>query len=338
MDFKISGGTIGGNSRAIGNVIAWVGLLFFCVSVAFFPKFSYAAEQSPKVIDVGIYLNSIPSISLKEKKFQADFYIWFRWVGNNIDPMESFEIVNGHIDSKEAVVKKKIGNINYASARVAASLFRNFDVSRYPLDKQTLKIQIEDNKLTSEEMAYRPDKANTAISPKIDIAGWHIEKSDSYESVTTYATNYGDISLQNGGKSKYPRYTFSLDLKRGGYAIFIKLFATLFLAGGLSFCAFAVRSDHIDARFALILSGVFLAGMTQSSLASILPESDLFCMADQLCDLTLAIIVLVFVAGIYTFGIYHNGDEQKADRVSRLTGRALAVFYVVANILIVAFA
>lgn len=126
-----------------------------------------------------------------------------------MDPLETFEIVNGHIYSRDAVVKKKIGNVNYALCRVGATVYRNFDLSRYPLDKQTLKIQIEGTKSSEADMMYRPDKANIAVSPKIDIAGWHIAKVDSYESVTTYPTNYGDISLPNNAESKVPRFESS---------------------------------------------------------------------------------------------------------------------------------
>lgn len=81
-----------------------------------FPGLSYASTSTatppppvaaPRSVDVGIYLNNIPSVSLKEKKFQADFSIWFRWTGDDLDPLESFTLVNGHIDSKDGVVKKK---------------------------------------------------------------------------------------------------------------------------------------------------------------------------------------------------------------------------------------
>lgn len=51
----------------IARVIAcWLGLIC-CVLV--FPMSSCSAAHEPKVVDVGIYLNDITTISLKEKKF-----------------------------------------------------------------------------------------------------------------------------------------------------------------------------------------------------------------------------------------------------------------------------
>ena len=256
-------------------------------------------------------------------------------MGDDIDPLESFEFVDGHIDSKEGVVKKKIGNINYGFCRVAATVRENFDLSRYPLDKQKLKIRVEDTKFTAAEMSYCPGKANTAISPEIDIPGWRIAKSDSHESVTTYSTNYGDISLPSNAGSKYPRFTFSLELTRGGYAIFIKLFSMLFLAGGLTFCAFGLKSDHIGERFSLILAGVFLAAITQNTLTTVLPESDSFSMGDQLYNMTMVFIFLIFLACIYTYKIFHDGDEPRADKIFSLIGRWMFAGYMAANLLVV---
>lgn len=322
-------------SEIARKIAFWVGALWCFGFGAGFPSLAYSAAQAPRNVDVGVYVNNIPSVNLKEKKFQVDFYIWFRWSGDDIDPLESFSIVNGHIDSKDALVKKKIGNINYGSYRVEATIYRNFDLSRYPLDNQTLKIQVEDTKSRGAELIYRPDKTNAGISQKINIPGWRMGKFDSYESVTKYPSNHGDISLPNNAESTVPRYTFAVDILRGGYGNFIKLFSMLFLAAALSFCAFRIRSDHIDARFALVVSGVFLAALTQSTLATNLPESDSFGMADQLYNATMAFIFLTCLACIHTHKIYVGGDEPGASRLSRLLGMSLVAGYVGANFIIV---
>ena len=305
---------------------------------AWMPGLAHCALLSPRHVDVGVYVNNIPSVNLKEKKFQVDFHIWFRWSGDDIDPLESFAIVNGHIDAKDALVRKKIGNVNYGSYRVEATIYRNFDLSRYPLDKQSLKIQIEDAKSRGAELVYRADKDNSGISQKINIAGWRIGRVDNYESVTRYPSNHGDISMAKNAESAVPRYTFAVDIQRGGYGNFIKLFSMLFLAAALSFAAFRIRSDHIDARFALVVSGVFLAALTQSTLATNLPESDSFDMADQLYNLTMGFIFLICLSCIHTYKIFVDGDEERAGRLSRLAAIALLVGYVGANVAIIGLA
>jgi len=319
----------------IGKIPFWVGVLALLACGELFPSLSYSAAPAPRTVDVGIYVNNIPAVNLKEKKFQADFYVWFRWSGDDIEPIESFSIVNGHIDSKDALVKKKIGNINYGSYRVEATIYRNFDLARYPLDNQTLKIQIEDTKSRGADLVFRPDKINAGISQKINIPGWRIGKFDSYESITKYPSNYGDLSLPNNAESAVPRYTFAVDVLRGGYGNFIKLFSMLFLAAALSFCAFRIRSDHIDARFALVVSGVFLAALTQSTLSTNLPESDSFNMADQLYLVTMVFIAFTCYCCIHIHQIFVDGDEARAAKISRALIISLSAAYMLANVIIV---
>lgn len=296
-----------------------------------------ATTQPPRVVDVGIYLNNVPQVNLKEKLFQADFYLWFRWQGDDLNPMESFEIVNGSVDAKEGLVTKKIGNTHYAAARISATIHRNFNVSRFPLDNQPLKIQIEETSSSSGEVVFRADKQSSGFSPKIDVPGWRTASFEDYVSVTTYPTNYGDISLP-ATKSQYPRYTFKINLMRAGWGNFIKLFSILFLAAGLAFCAFRIQSESIDARIALAASAVFMAVLTQSALSTSLPESDAFGMADQLYNTTMAYIVITFLAIIHTFRMQLAGNDSGADRVSCITGWVLSVSYTAACALIVAFA
>ncbi|MFA6015304.1 MAG: hypothetical protein WC742_09580 [Gallionellaceae bacterium] len=312
-------------------------LSFICAfwALAGLPNFAYATASSPRIVDVGIYLNNIPSVNLKEKLFQADFYIWFRWIGDDINPADSFELVNGRIDSKDGLVRKKIGGINYASYRVDATIYRNFELARYPLDNHQLKIQVEDTKSSTDEVIYRADKANMGISPKINVPGWDVGKMDSYESVTKYQTNFGDISLARDNEANFPRYTFSIELLRSGYGNFIKLFSMLFIAATLAFFSFRVRSDWIDARFALILSGVFLAAFTQSTLATNLPESDSFGLSDQLYNTSMAYMLCVFIVSIHTFKIFIAGAEEKANLISRRFGIYLPISYVFINLYII---
>ena len=46
----------------------------------------------------------------------------------------TFELANGRITSKAGLVKKKLGNLNYASVRVVATITKFWEMKRFPLD------------------------------------------------------------------------------------------------------------------------------------------------------------------------------------------------------------
>ena len=50
-------------------------------------------KGKPRPIVVGIYVNQIAAIDVKNNTFLADFYMWFRWSGD-VDPSGSMEMVN----------------------------------------------------------------------------------------------------------------------------------------------------------------------------------------------------------------------------------------------------
>lgn len=289
---------------------------------------------SPIVVETGIYLNNIPSVNLKEKKFQVDFNIWFRWKGGEIDPIETMEIFNGSIDTKDGLVKKNIDGVNYAVQRVHATIFRNFDVARYPLDDHTLKIQIEDSKLSAREMVYVADTTNASVSSKITVPGWNIGKFEGYQSITRYNTNYGDISVAKDSEATFPRYTFAVDLKRPGFGYFFKYFSILFLAAVVTFSAFWISAGLIDTRYWLVTSGFFMAAFTGSSLSTILPETESFGLGDLLYNMTMGFILVAMLVMIYSHKVFPV-DEARAHRLSRFWGFGLSGLYVICGALIV---
>ena len=299
---------------------------------------SYAADKVPVVVDVGLFLNNVPSVMLKERKFQVDFNVWFRWTGDAVNPLESFEVVGGHIDLKEELVKKKTGNVNYGLYKIVATINYNFDLAKYPLDDHALKIQIEDVKRDSSELVYRADTATTNVSPKVHVPGWDTGHFEATTAITHYPTNYGDPEAAKSTESNYSRFIFSLDLIRNGYGNFLKLFSMLFFAGGIAFFAFRVRSDYLDGRLALIVSGIFMAAITANMISSSLPESDSFDMAEKLYFATMAFIFATCLGSLHTFKIFLAGNEEKANLLSRRLGMALPVAYVIVNVLIVTLA
>jgi len=299
---------------------------------------TYAADKTPVVVDVGVFLNNVPFVMLKERKFQVDFNVWFRWTGDAVNPLESFEVVGGHVDLKEELVKKKTGNVNYGLYKIVATINYNFDLAKYPLDDHSLKIQIEDVKRDSSEIVYRVDSTSTNVSPKVHVPGWDTGHFEATTAVVHYPTNYGDPEAVRATESSYSRFTFSVDLIRNGYGNFLKLFSMLFFAGGIAFFAFWVRSDYLDGRLALIVSGIFMAAITANMISSSLPESDSFDMAERLYFATMAFIFATCLGSLHTFKIFLGGNEEKARVLSRGLGMVLPVAYVIVNVLIVMFA
>ena len=81
-----------------------------------------------------------------------------------------------------------------------------------------------------------------------------------------------------------------------------------------------------------------MAAITANMISSSLPESDSFDMAERLYFATMAFIFATCLSSLYTFKIFLAGQEEKANRLSRLFGYTYPLAFVLTDVLIVVMA
>ncbi len=188
-------------------------------------------------------LTGLPMQTLKKVLVGAlDFYIWFRWKAQgaltDYKPLDSFEIINGRIDNKTSVVEKKIGDVNYATARITATIAETWGLTEFSFDWHRTQVRIEDSALTARDLTFAADKANSRLGDEIDMAGWKAGNFDSAVQRWLYHTNHGDTSLPTDAQSEYSRYLISRNLDPADWGAAIKLLSTVLLATGVAFVSF----------------------------------------------------------------------------------------------------
>ena len=81
-----------------------------------------------------------------------------------------------------------------------------------------------------------------------------------------------------------------------------------------------------------------MAAITANMIASTLPETDSFDMAEKLYFGTMGFIFVTCLASLHTFKVFTQGQEDRANLLSRRLGAALPVAYVVVNLMLVMLA
>jgi len=108
------------------------------------PDIRTAPGIKPVDVQVGMSLNRISEIALKEAGWTADFHIWFRWTGKAVNPGKNFQIVNGKILEREQVKAHVRNGERYEQYRVTARMTKYFDPARFPFSDGGLTIEVED--------------------------------------------------------------------------------------------------------------------------------------------------------------------------------------------------
>lgn len=290
----------------------------------------------PGEVVVGMYLNQITAINLKDNSFNADFYIWFRWRGpEDYKPLETFEVMNGRVESKGGTVEKKIGEVHYASARVLATINKQWDLRSFPLDSHTLSIQIEDSRFEQSELRFAADDANTGRNPSIELAGWVIKSNRHRVAPHVYRTNYGDTSVATGNESRYSRFTYSVEIARPGWTYPLKHFSTVIISTFVAFLAFLIRPTNVDPRFGLGIGALFAVVASEFVVASSLPESDSFNIADLIHLTSIAVIFLTLLASAASLRRFESGREAASQSLDRACLACFPIVYALACLALV---
>src|SRR5690348_2902799 len=95
------------------RLLAVLAALVFALLAAA-PAAGYAAPTAdaagPSKVVVGAYVDRITELSLRENRFRVDFYVWFRWTGDDkdFDPLKTFDITNGNITQRTGEVHQEL--------------------------------------------------------------------------------------------------------------------------------------------------------------------------------------------------------------------------------------
>ncbi|HWB01282.1 MAG TPA: hypothetical protein VG713_22485 [Pirellulales bacterium] len=308
--------------------------LFVAAWLVLFAPALYAQPPSsptdaPKRVTVGVYVNQVDNVSLKDSQVTVDFHIWFRWTDDDLKPIETFDVVNGKIDTKEDIVTLEGNGYHYACCRVIAIIHKLWDVSHFPLDEHVIPIQIEDGEYEAFKVVYVADTENSGLNSEAEVAGWGVAALGGEVTPHEYNTNYGDISLPTGHASVYSRFVYSVGITRPGYGIFIKLFTGLFIAAAIAFHALLIRPSELDARFGLAVGAMFAAVASEYVVVSSLPDSNYLTLADKLHITTFAFIFFSLAVSVLSAKVANHGHENVSWWIDRLSFVGLTCFYTV---------
>ena len=127
----------------------------------------YARLQ--RVVYTGIFVNEIPRVDLPQSSFFADFYLWLRFAGDAgpgaADPTDiSFpNMINGSFDRTYPAEQGELADRTiYRLWRVQGTFRNDFDLHRFPFDRQTLSIPFFNARAAADRIVYVLDKRSAS--------------------------------------------------------------------------------------------------------------------------------------------------------------------------------
>jgi hypothetical protein len=296
--------------------------LAFIIGISCTPSFGQKDTCS-----IGIYVNSIYDFRLDEKSFTADFWMWLNYTNDSLTFEDGLEIPNSKsVEFSHFGVEIKSGK-TWASQKCKAQMMHQWDVSKFPFDKQQLRIEIEDSQYDTSRLVYKADKENSRIDTTFNSNEWFIESFAINADIRTYETTYGNPELS--GTSSYPRIVAEIIIRRNNSWLMLgKMLTGAYAAFLISCLVFFVSSENQDSRFGLCVGGLFAAIGNKYIVESVVPSSTTNTLMDNVHNLTFMFILLIVGIIIISLTLFESEDPHK--KVKSLLLDKIAFFSIVA--------
>ncbi len=291
----------------------------------------YNVPASAEKVTTGIYFDRIKSISLKDNIWTVDFYVWFKWSGN-LDPGESFQVVDGSIDKKESIKNSTNGNQEYALYKVTATITKKFDMFRFPEDNQFLTIDIQDKQLGRNQLVYIPDNQSSNVGPDVNVAGYTIEGLRLVEKPFYYNSTLGD---PNSNSTIFSQLRTGILLTREDLTVLLISLVGIFIAVFAGLMSLLILS--YQGRFSMEGSAMFV-GITNMVLITSLAPTGIITVAHLITAFGLFIVALCLLESALSISYNKQGQDKLARKLDLITLPILAVGFVAVVIAIMAVA
>ncbi|MFO0681081.1 MAG: hypothetical protein U0234_03470 [Sandaracinus sp.] len=284
---------------------------------------------TPRPVYVGIYVNDVPSLDLQTNRCLVDFYLWFRWQGDDIDPSTTYEFMNAveswdllrapvYVDEEDNPLPEDLGDgWRYQVFHVQGHFGHPFDVRAYPFDSQEIVIAIEDTDLVVEDMTYVVDEGTYTLPPTLAIPGWDLGEVRAEVIQQDYPTNFGD-TRRPIGEDRYSRFRYSVVVARPviGYAATTILPIAIVML--ITMVMFLIDPKYFEGKLGLGITSLISAVALQLTAAGDLPSTGYLVLLDHIYNLSYGVIFLALLASVWSVRVHDRGEIQRAERIDRI--------------------
>lgn len=222
---------------------------------------------------------------------------------------------------------------SYYLMKIDGTFFQNFDLSRYPLDNQSLTIIFEDNQWFATEFVYVPDLDGTRLQDGISIPGWKINGLTYSADAHKYGSKFGYEDDEE--YYAYSQITFGISIERPIQYFALKFVFPLTIIIIFSLIALWIPLNQFEVRIALSGSSLLNLVFLQQLYSDKIITSQQLVLIDVLYIWAYISIILTLAELIYSHNQYVNKySEQEILQRNRM----YFLFHILVFVLLVMYA
>ncbi|MEI6639329.1 MAG: hypothetical protein WCL46_06405 [Chlorobium sp.] len=265
---------------------------------------------------VGLYGVNVYDLNVRENTYRLSGYLWLRWKGD-IDPFKGLEFTN--LVENWSLVKTTLlpapkilaDGSKYQIMHFEGRFYQPFDLTNYPLDRQTLSLYIENSQLTYDELRYIQDPDSNGYDYRLYIPGWEILGLSTQTYLHDYRSDFGEIGSASASRFSTLQFAFTLD-RQINYFIW-KMLVPLFVVLLTNWLALLLNPILVEVRTAMPATVLLTLVFMQKSAMEAIPECPSLVLVDKIYLLGYVFVVLTLmqVVTVHAY-LYKNNDSPES--------------------------
>lgn len=299
-------------------------------ALLFLVLISSVLHSADDTCKVGIYFNSLTDFNISDQSFSADFWMWFNYKNDSLQFNDALEVTNSKSSSFSNYARMKKEGINWDMMKFNAVVFKEWDVTAFPFDKQKLTLHIDHTIYDTKKLAFITDAGNSAIDSNLLLSNWKIDSLAFYVENQTYNTTFGDPVIK--GTSTYPSVTADIYITReNSWNTLFKMLTGVYVAFSIVLLAFFVKPGD---RLGLCVGGLFAAVGNKYIIESVVPSTVSNTLFDNIHNITFIAIFVILVIAVISFRWNETKKPEmlaKAVKLDRLSFYSVTLVYILLN-------
>jgi hypothetical protein len=248
-------------------------------------------SKAPCNVRVGFLLKSITNYSIKDGKFEADFYISYtsdKPMPKHISP----SFVNGLLEDDD--MKITIADEStFKLWKYHIKFNQEPDLRDYPFDSQELKIEIEEDDDGIDAIRYIADHEHTNFDSEFILPGWDVHYIEGKVSSHYYPDRFQYDDLY------YPRFMIHIGIDRFATSAIFTVFLPAFVIVLVALSSILLPHTSIDTRINITAPMLAAAVFFHYTLKQEVPPTAYLTRADKLMiSVYLGLLITMFATWI----------------------------------------
>jgi branched-chain amino acid transport system substrate-binding protein len=239
-----------------------------------------------RVAYVGVDINEISNLNMQAQTFDADFFLWFRYLGDpSAENVFFSNAANPAMSLPEALGRSEELGEQFAIFRIDTTFVEPMNFQDYPWDTHVLTINLENLNLPQTDIVYVPDQSNIRqpqaerLRSGIDftrpfnrIPGWIAEHVFfAQESTITRATTLNPST----GAPEYQQastYQVQISYARDVRSFLIKNLLPLALVALVTYISLFFSPANASTRIGFSITAILTTSVLLQSVSGNLPD------------------------------------------------------------------